>query len=518
MMGEQKSEPELFNYAVNLEKRVRSDHPLRRVAALIDFKFVREEVAHCYGSKGNVSIDTGVSTTYSPNNLNQYSQVGSGAVGNNNEHQVGTYQTISYSYINDERLSAVSSASNTYALAYDALGRCVSRTINGVANYYIYDGEKPILEYGSNGGLVGWNLCGKSIDELIERGAFGTNGTWYWYYIQDDHEGTVTHLTNSAGVVLEKYKYDVFGAPTMYDGSGNVLTATAYNNRFMFTGREYRSTFGIYEYRARAYHPNLGRFMGEDPKGFDAGDNNFFRYCHNDPEDLTDPMGLIPVDVDSDTEGYVQRGVKALVEHPVSYPTLAERILNWPERPEQMISVLQRDGSSDKKLSDFYRDNTRSVAVRAVQGGWTGLVDIHTHPNDNQDYNTGSHLSAADVGVAIYTGRTQVVLLPNGGEDRYRPSKAKTWEDREITQGKFEELKGGSWQPIKGAHLPDELHKTLKTWASDPKQARVNAAQAISSQSANIEPRSLSGLSGLVSDALTGVGAGGGLGARGGPP
>src|SRR5713226_10010414 len=28
MMGEQKSEPELFNYAVNLEKRVRSNHPL----------------------------------------------------------------------------------------------------------------------------------------------------------------------------------------------------------------------------------------------------------------------------------------------------------------------------------------------------------------------------------------------------------------------------------------------------------------------------------------------------------
>jgi transposase len=57
MMGEQKSERELFSYAVNLEKRVRSDHPLRRVAALIDFRFVREEVAHCYGSKGNISVD-----------------------------------------------------------------------------------------------------------------------------------------------------------------------------------------------------------------------------------------------------------------------------------------------------------------------------------------------------------------------------------------------------------------------------------------------------------------------------
>ena len=56
MMG-QRSGTQLFSYAINLEKRVRSDHPLRRVTAMIDFKFVREEVAHCYGSKGNVSVD-----------------------------------------------------------------------------------------------------------------------------------------------------------------------------------------------------------------------------------------------------------------------------------------------------------------------------------------------------------------------------------------------------------------------------------------------------------------------------
>jgi hypothetical protein len=32
--------------------------------------------------------------------------------------------------------------------------------------------------------------------------------------------------------------------------------------------------------------------MSEDPKLFDAGDYNLFRYCHNDPLDFTDPMGL----------------------------------------------------------------------------------------------------------------------------------------------------------------------------------------------------------------------------------
>src|SRR5881392_2544695 len=57
MMGEQKSEPQLFNYAVNLEKRVRANHPLRQIKSTIYFGFVREEVAHCYGEKGNVSVD-----------------------------------------------------------------------------------------------------------------------------------------------------------------------------------------------------------------------------------------------------------------------------------------------------------------------------------------------------------------------------------------------------------------------------------------------------------------------------
>ena len=56
-MGRQKSERELFSYAINLEKRVRSDHPLRRVAAALDFGFVREAVGHCYGRNGQVSVD-----------------------------------------------------------------------------------------------------------------------------------------------------------------------------------------------------------------------------------------------------------------------------------------------------------------------------------------------------------------------------------------------------------------------------------------------------------------------------
>src|SRR5678815_2882247 len=60
MMGVHQPQVELFSYKVNLEKRVRVDHPLRRVAAEIDFTFVRAEVASAYGHNGHVSIDPAV--------------------------------------------------------------------------------------------------------------------------------------------------------------------------------------------------------------------------------------------------------------------------------------------------------------------------------------------------------------------------------------------------------------------------------------------------------------------------
>lgn len=42
---------------MNLDNRVRSDHPLRRINETLDLDFVRREVAKCYGTKGNVSED-----------------------------------------------------------------------------------------------------------------------------------------------------------------------------------------------------------------------------------------------------------------------------------------------------------------------------------------------------------------------------------------------------------------------------------------------------------------------------
>src|SRR6267142_1753854 len=57
MMGERNPQKQLWSFQVNLDKRVRSDHPLRRINETLDLDFVRREVAKCYGTKGNVSED-----------------------------------------------------------------------------------------------------------------------------------------------------------------------------------------------------------------------------------------------------------------------------------------------------------------------------------------------------------------------------------------------------------------------------------------------------------------------------
>jgi len=49
---------------------------------------------------------------------------------------------------------------------------------------------------------------------------------------------------------------------------------------------------GFYYMRARYYDPEVGRFISEDPLGFDGGDVNLYVYVGNNPVLLIDPLGL----------------------------------------------------------------------------------------------------------------------------------------------------------------------------------------------------------------------------------
>ncbi len=57
MMGRQHDyQHKLFVTGFNLDKRIRKDHILRKVAEKIDLDFVYKEVEETYGANGNVSV------------------------------------------------------------------------------------------------------------------------------------------------------------------------------------------------------------------------------------------------------------------------------------------------------------------------------------------------------------------------------------------------------------------------------------------------------------------------------
>jgi RHS repeat-associated protein len=58
----------------------------------------------------------------------------------------------------------------------------------------------------------------------------------------------------------------------------------------MFQGREYIAALNVYDFRNRAYSPDLGRFLQMDPIGFKGG-NHLYRFCGNNPVTATDPTG-----------------------------------------------------------------------------------------------------------------------------------------------------------------------------------------------------------------------------------
>jgi len=76
-----------------------------------------------------------------------------------------------------------------------------------------------------------------------------------------------------------------------YSGFG--VSAPASDFLFSYAGREVESATGLSYNRARFYDPAVGRFVSEDPIGFDAGDANLYRYVGNEPTSSTDPSGLV---------------------------------------------------------------------------------------------------------------------------------------------------------------------------------------------------------------------------------
>lgn len=189
----------------------------------------------------------------------------------------GTWQ---YTWDYENRLTQVTRPDNlTISYKYDALGRRIQRSTSaGAYTNYIYDRQDVVKDVNSDGSIVEY-LNGLGMDNKLRQ----TSSAGTFYFVQD-HLGSTRALTDASGNVVESEQYDSFG-----DGAGSTLT------RYGYTGRERDADTGLYYYRARWYDPQAGRFLSEDPIGFDGG-INLYAYVENNPLNNSDPEGLAPKD------------------------------------------------------------------------------------------------------------------------------------------------------------------------------------------------------------------------------
>ena len=172
---------------------------------------------------------------------------------------------------------------------YDANSRLIRRVEeDSTTTYFVYDDARRVIEErdGSKG-VVASYVNGDWIDEVIAMDRGGER-----YHLHRDALGSVVAATDSSGTVVERYAYDPYGKPFIFDGGGTAIAASGIGNPYMYTSRRYNGSTGLYDYRARQYDPVAGRFLQRDPLGYSDG-QNLYQYATSRATLLNDPLGLV---------------------------------------------------------------------------------------------------------------------------------------------------------------------------------------------------------------------------------
>ena len=202
--------------------------------------------------------------------------------------------------------------SKQVSYAYDSRDRRISKDVdaNGDGTIdrgerYGYDGDDLSFIFtdadGSGPAVAALNtrlLQGPDVDQLFADETALGEVLW----TLSDHQGTVRDVADftvaaNSTAVINHIRYDSFGKiiAETNPATGNAATAGGIQAGDIvqgFTGREYDPDTGLSWYRARWYDPSIGRFLSEDPSGFDGGDLNLTRYVGNSPWNYTDPSGM----------------------------------------------------------------------------------------------------------------------------------------------------------------------------------------------------------------------------------
>ncbi|MDR1763787.1 MAG: hypothetical protein LBR64_07560, partial [Dysgonamonadaceae bacterium] len=204
-------------------------------------------------------------------------------------------------------------------IEYIAMGKPLTISENGYTATFTYnsDGERVKMSLVKNGQkelnryYLGGNyeiddrkvgglkeklyICGDFYTAPAVAVKDGSSG-WVLYYIFRDNLGSITHITNASGSLVQENSFDAWGRqrdpatlavyapgsePELFLGRG-------------YTGHEHLPWFALVNMNARLYDPAVGRFLSPDPyvqNPLFSQNYNRYSYVLNNPLRYTDPTG-----------------------------------------------------------------------------------------------------------------------------------------------------------------------------------------------------------------------------------
>jgi RHS repeat-associated protein len=258
---------------------------------------------------------------------------------------------------------------------YDALGRHVARSGTGGSVVFVQMDQQTIADYPFGGSATTPTfryVYASYIDEPVVRKTAGTGGTLVYFHRNQQY--SITAVTTSTGSIAERYAYSAYGQPTILDASASVLSSSAINNRYTYTGREWDATLGLHHFRARWMSPSAGRFLTRDPMGFNGSEFNLYEYCSGNPPITTDPLGLF-----------------SLVDPWIPQSQIVKAALY-----AALVAQCQNCDSSDNARTTadpFLRLSSTAIVVAKTTGVdhvIGEITDFDTRPGFNINYTTAS--------------------------------------------------------------------------------------------------------------------------------
>ncbi|MDP2030516.1 MAG: SpvB/TcaC N-terminal domain-containing protein [Thiobacillus sp.] len=260
-----------------------------------------------YDALGNISSKTGVGSYYYGGNANCVTGNGAG------RHAVCRAGSNAYSYDANGNLgggggrsitwtawnmpSSLTQSGNTSTWSYGPEHDRYKMVTAGRTTWYLnpsvhQGGHFERTQYTS--GTIenrhtlygGGRPIGEIITFEVDSGIAPAAQTRYFH---SDQQGSITAVTDSAGTVITRYRYDPWGKQTLVSGSNTGISQTRQGH----TGHEMLDG-GLTHMNGRLYDPVLSRFVSADSyiqSPYDLQSFNRYSYVFNNPMGNTDPTG-----------------------------------------------------------------------------------------------------------------------------------------------------------------------------------------------------------------------------------